>query len=271
MKSIIVMAQTEACPDAAQNLQKAAAAVKESAVLYHGNMIIFPEVFMDSHPIGTPRETVISTAQSLNGPFVTGMRALAKESHMWMVFGMTEQTGSTTDDRSFNTTVILNSEGEIVSTYHKTHMYDAFGVKESDTYVPSDQLFTPVDTPFGRIGLMVCYELRFPEIARSQALQGAEILIVPAGWVKGDLKSLHWKSLLTARAVENTLYVVGCDLYSKDAYMGESMAMDPMGIPIASAGEGSCLIPCYIDTDRIRAVREKLPCWANRRPELYTL
>lgn len=269
MKSLFVLAQMEASPDADENLEKAAQAVKEAATFYHGDMIIFPEVYMDGHPGGTPKEQILFTAQNLSGTFVRGMQELAKTYHIWIVFGMTEPSPSDHDCRTFNTTVILDSEGNIVKTYHKTHMYDAFGVRESDTFLPGDELFSPIDTPFGRIGLFVCYELRFPEIARIQALQGAEILIVPAAWNKGELKSSHWKTLLSARALENTLFVIGCDLYSRDTYMGESMVADPMGVSIVCAGEGSCLIPCYIDTDRIYEVRQKLSCLENRRSELY--
>lgn len=269
MKSIFVLAQMEASPDADTNLQKAALAVKEASEIYHCDIIIFPEVYMDSHPAKTPREQILSTAQPLTGDFVQGMQQLAREYHIWMVFGMTEPVHDPSVDRTYNTIVILDSEGSIVKTYHKTHMYDAFGTRETDTFQPGDTLFDPIDTPFGRIGLFVCYELRFPEIARIQALQGAEILIVPAAWNKGDLKSSHWKTLLTARALENTVYVLGCDLYSQDTYMGESMAVDPMGVPFACGGEGSCLIPCAVDTKRIYEVRQKLPCLENRRPELY--
>lgn len=269
MKSMFVLAQMEASPDADANLQKAALAVKEASERYHGDLIIFPEVYMDAHPAKTPREQILSTAQPLTGSFVQGMQQLAREYHMWMVFGMTESTDNPSDDRTYNTTVILDSEGSIVKTYRKTHMYDAFGARETDTFQSGDALFEPIDTPFGGIGLFVCYELRFPEIARIQALQGAEILIVPAAWNKGDLKSNHWKTLLTARALENTVYVLGCDLYSQDTYMGESMAVDPMGVPFACGGEGSCLIPCVVDTRRIYEVRQKLPSLGNRRPELY--
>lgn len=269
MKSMFVLAQMEASPDADANLQKAALAVKEAAETYHGDIIVFPEVYMDAHPAKTSREQILSTAQPLSGTFVKGMQALARQYQIWIVFGMTEPGDDASDDRTFNTTVILDSEGSIVKTYHKTHMYDAFGVRETDTYRAGTKLFTPVDTPFGRIGLFVCYELRFPEIARIQALQGAEILLVPAAWYKGDLKSSHWKTLLTARALENTVFVLGCDLYSQDTYMGESMAVDPLGVPFACASEGSRLIPCMVDTERIYEVRKKLSCLENRRSELY--
>lgn len=269
MKSLFMIAQMEASPDADYNYEKAAEAIREASEVYHADMIIFPEVYMSAHPAGTSREELIAVAQPLNGTFVTRMQKLAKLYRIWVVFGMTETAKLPDSDRVYNTVVLLNAAGDIVTTYRKTHMYDAFGVRESDTYESGNHLFTPIQTPFGRIGLMICYELRFPEIARLQAANGAEILLVPAAWNKGDLKSAHWKTLLTARALENTIFVIGCDLYSKDTYLGESLAADPMGVPFASGGETPQLIPCHVDTSRIYEVRKKLPCWENRRPELY--
>ena len=107
--------------------------------------------------------------------------------------------------------------GDIVQVYHKTHLYDAFGFKESDNIKPGDKFFEPIDTPFGKIGLFVCYEVRFPEIARYQRKMGADIIIMPTAWVKGDLKSHQFRTLITARAIENTVYLCACDLCGVDS------------------------------------------------------
>ena len=115
----------------------------------------------------------------------------------------------------------------------------------------------------------MCYEVRFPEVARDQRAKGAEIIIMPTAWVKGDMKSLHFETLVKARAIENTVFMVACDQYSK-IRMGESIAVDPMGVTLASGGEGEKVIPVYIDTARIAEVRKKLPSFEDRRPELYS-
>lgn len=269
MESTFVMVQMECTESPEENLRKAARFTEEAVRKYQPQLLLFPESFMIEFGKGADVAARNATAQPLNGAFVQGMRALAAQHGVWMVFGMREKVEKPTDARSYNTTVMLNDRGEIARIYRKTHMYDAFGYKESDEFKAGDAFFEPVDTPFGRIGLFVCYEVRFPEVARDQRAKGAEIILMPTAWVKGDLKSLHFKTLVTARAIENTCFLLACDQYSR-IRMGESIAVDPMGVTLASAGEGERLIPVYIDTERIAEVRKKLPSYEDRRPELYT-
>lgn len=265
-----VLAQMDSDGEPAVNLKNAQEAIEKAVASYKPDLMVFPEVFMSHFPIGTDRQTCLSTAQKLDGPFVTGMSALAKKHGIWLVFGMNEKTEAPTDDRNYNTTVILNTEGEIVSTYRKTHLYDAFGYKESDDIKPGDQFFEPVKTPFGKIGLFVCYEVRFPEVARYQASKGADIIIMPTAWIRGDLKSHHFRTLITARAIENTVYMVACDQIGQNC-IGESVVVDPMGVPVACGGECVSLIACDIDLERVATVRKKLPAYKDRRPALYTI
>jgi len=264
MKLTLALAQVGATANSEENLATANEYAQRAAE-GGADLLVFPEVFMNHYPPATPQEAM--EAQTLDGRFVTGMRGLAQRLNMWIVFGMRER-GDAADGRSFNTSVILNSAGHVVGVYRKTHLYDAFGAQESARVVPGDALFQPVDTPWGRIGMFVCYELRFPEIARDQVAKGADILIVPSGWVRGPMKEYHWQTLVTARALENTAFVVACDQVS-DYYCGCSLVVDPMGITVAQAGETPALVLTTIDTDRIAEVRQKLPSFRHRRPELY--
>ena len=268
MQSTFVLAQLEALPLPEDNLKKAAAAVEKAVKLYHLDFMLFPEVFMCHYPAGTDRSVILGVGEPLDGPFVKGMQKLAKENQIWMVFGMREKVEDDADDRNYNTTVMLNSQGEIVQSYRKTHLYDAFGYKESTNIKPGTSFFEPVETPFGKIGLFVCYEVRFPEVARDQVSKGADILIMPTAWVKGDLKSHHFRTLITARAIENTVFMLACDQCGP-TYLGESVAVDPMGVPISCGNEREDLIPVHIDTDRIAEVRKKLPSFKDRKPEMY--
>lgn len=269
MKSTFVLAQLAAEPTPAQTLEKSRWAVAKAKKEHHADFIIFPESFMFRKPRGTDRNIILDTAQRVDGPFVNGMRELACEYGVWMAFGMNELSEDPHDPRSRNSMLLLSADGDILRNYHKTHLYDASAEKESDLFQPGGRLFEPLDTPFGRLGMLVCYELRFPEIARYQALKGAEILIVPAAWYRGDLKVLHWTTLLTARAIENTAYVLGCSQYSAE-FVGESAAVDPAGIIVAHGTEGECLVPCLVDTDRVKSRREAYSsCMTDRRPELY--
>ena len=265
MKSKFVLAQLEQKGLPEENLENAKKAVAEAMELYKPDLMVFPECFMSHFPMGTDRATCLGTAQTLDGPFVTGMKALAKDNGIWIIFGMNEKVEDPSDDRNYNCTVVINSDGEIVSTYHKTHLYDAFGYKESDDNKPGDHFFEPIDTPFGKIGLFVCYE-----VARYQRSKGADIIIMPTAWVPGPLKSPQFRTLISARAIENTVYMVACDQVGANA-MGESVVVDPMGVVVASAGEVETLICAEIDTDRVEKVRAKLPAYKDRRPELYTI
>ena len=265
----IVIAQLNSTDKKEENLRKAKKALEEAKSAYKADLVVFPEAYMSIFPFGTSGKIKFNDAESLQGHFVTGMRKLAKEHETWIVFGMREKIeDNKRDNRVYNSVIIVDSNGEIISTYRKTHLYDAFGVQESLDVKPGDTLFEPIETPFGKIGLFVCYELRFPEIARYQAIHGADIIIVPAGWIKGLVKELHWKILVTERALENTTYVIACNQVG-DSYIGQSLIVDPMGITIANGNEKEELIPCRIELERVKEVRSKLPSHIQRRPELY--
>ncbi len=267
----LVMAQLVSSDDKKANLKKAGKAVKDSKEIHRADLVIFPEVFMSHFPIGTPKDISLNDAEDINGPFVTGMRDLAREHGIWIIFGMREATEDKKEEKVHNTVVVVDDKGSLVTTYRKTHLFDAFGYNESKNIKPGNELFKPISTPFGKIGLFVCYELRFPEIARYQAMMGADIIVVPSGWVKGPLKELHWKSLMTARAIENTVFMVACNKLSDNFFIGQSLVVDPMGVTIVAGDETECLIPCRIDLQRLEKVRNKLPSHLHRKPELYTI
>lgn len=267
MQSTFVMVQMKSVEDPMENLAKAAKYASEAKEKFQADLLLFPEVFMSMFPSKTPVLESNKAAEPLDGPFVTGMRKLAKDNDVWVVFGMKEKTEED-DGRAYNTCLVVDNHGEIISKYHKTHMYDAFGYKESNGFKPGDRLFAPIDTPFGKLGLFVCYEVRFPEVARYEATHGADIILMPTSWVKGDLKTFQFRTLVTARAIENTVFVLACNQCG-GATTGESVAVDPMGVAIAAAGETDALVPVFIDTDRIAQVRKKLPSFGDRRMELY--
>lgn len=262
----ISVAQVTADTNKNKNLEKAERYIKESAES-NSDLVVFPELFM----VYAPKEIkqLSEVAESVDGPFVKQMASYAKQYKVNVMFGMYEiKEGE--KERAYNTIVSLNRDGEIIDKYRKTHLYDAFLHKESDRVIPGDESFGLVETDVGKVGLMICYELRFPEVARKLALLGADIIIVPTAWVKGEMKDEHWSTLLKARAIENTVYVVGPNQIG-NIFNGLSMIYDPMGVRVASAGEEETLIQATIDQNRIKRVRKNLPSLENRRPELYTI
>ncbi|MEH7252551.1 carbon-nitrogen hydrolase family protein [Neobacillus niacini] len=261
----VAIAQLSTSVDKASNLEKALQYIAK-AKKAGADFVILPEFYM---VLATTKSGVlpVDAAEPLDGPFVSALKEAARKHEIYVVCGTYE---SKTDDdcRAYNTTVFINRAGELVHSYRKTHLYDAFSYKESDTIIPGENPYKVVETEFGKIGLMVCYELRFPEIARQFALQEGDVLIVPAGWMAGPMKEDHWQTLIRARAIENTMFICGANLVGVE-FTGRSMIVDPMGVVIASGGEEEGIIITDIDLERIQRVRQKLPSVRNRKPEFY--
>ncbi|MBL4954674.1 carbon-nitrogen hydrolase family protein [Neobacillus sp. OS1-32] len=262
----VAIAQLTTSAEKEANLSKARTYIAK-AKSFGADVVILPEYFMG---LATPRNGIlpVDLAEPLDGPFVTALRQAAAENHIYVVCGVYESKIGD-EKRAYNTSVFINRSGELLHAYRKTHLYDAFNHKESDTIISGENPYTIVETEFGKIGLMVCYELRFPEIARQFALQEAAILFVPAAWVYGTLKEDHWETLIRARAIENTMFVFGANQVG-NMYTGRSLIVDPMGVIVASGGEEETLILADIDVNRIERVREKLPSVRDRKPEFYS-
>jgi predicted amidohydrolase len=164
--------------------------------------------------------------------------------------------------------VWIDALGNIVSVYRKLHLYDAFGFKESDKFHPGEDVAPLVQSGDSRFGMMICYDLRFPEMARMLALQGANVLIAPSGWVLGDLKVDHWQTMIKARALENGCYVIAPDQVG-NIYIGHSMAVDPLGRTLVDANEKQGVAVLELDFNLLREIRERLPLLKNRRTDVY--
>jgi predicted amidohydrolase len=261
----LALAQMEVGPDKQTNLARARDLL-ERAHQHGAGLVLFPETFMSEFGPKAPPEVLAADAEPLDGPFVAGMRDAARKTGRWVVFGMRERAPR--PDRCYNTTVVLDADGAVRGVYRKTHLYDAFGQRESAAILPGEALLDPVPSPFGRLGIFVCYELRFPEVARELALRGADILLVPAYWVRGPLKEEQWTDLVKVRALENTVWVAACDQAGNHA-VGRSLVADPSGLVVAQAAETDALLLADVDPGRATAVRTRFPSLAHRRPTLY--
>lgn len=143
-------------------------------------------------------------------------------------------------------------------------LYDAFITKESANVEPGHAIPALVDVAGLKVGLMTCYDVRFPEMARRLALDGAQVLVLPAAWVKGPMKEAHWETMVTARALENTCYLVASGECGPNN-IGQSMVVDPLGVIVARTGERPALLFAEVDPLRIAQARKDLPVLANRR------
>jgi omega-amidase len=167
-----------------------------------------------------------------------------------------------------NTAVLFGPGGENLAAYSKIHL---FRLMDEDQYLTPGSETALVDLPWGKTGLAICYDLRFPELFRHYALAGATMLFLPAEWPHPRLA--HWRTLLRARAIENQMFIVACNRVGdagKTDFFGHSCIIDPWGEIVIEAGEGEMLVTAVIDADLVAQTRRKIPVFADRRPELYT-
>ncbi len=261
----IALGQLVSSPRKEDNLEAVCRAIL-AARQGGADLVLFPEMFMAFLAPSDPRSAA-SVAERLDGPFVSALAREARAHHLYVGCGIWEAVPGE-DVRAFNTTVLLGPDGHLVCAYRKTHLYDAFGYRESDRTLAGANAPHAVRTPLGTFGLLVCYELRFPELTRGLALDGAEVILVPAAWVAGYLKEHHWVTLIQARAIENTVFVAAAN-QTGTICSGRSLLVDPMGVAMADGGEEPHLVFGDADLARIARVREKLPVLAHRREEIY--
>jgi predicted amidohydrolase len=222
------------------------------------DLAVLPEAF--ARDFGVPGSDLSPYAEPLDGPFVAALRRVAESSGLAVVAGMFEAS----DDpaRPFNTLVL--ADGGRLASYRKIHLYDSFGYVESERVHPGPLAPVVVETRGARLGLMTCYDLRFPELARILAAEGAEVLVLPAAWVAGDRKLEHWRTLLRARAIENVCWVVAA-AQPAPRYTGHSLVVAPTGDVVAEAGDGEELLAATLDLDAVVEARRGNPSLTNRR------
>ena len=215
-------------------------------------------------------------AQTLSGPAIEMLRTKARKHRMIVHGGSIVEPHPQQAGKFQNTSTLINRDGDIVAVYRKIHLFDvvlANGEKhlESERIVPGDAVVT-AEVDGITFGLSVCYDLRFPELYRSLALQGAQILLVPAGFTLHTGRD-HWEVLLRARAIENLCYVVASaqvGTYPPNRQcFGRSMVVDPWGLVLAQAQDLPTVIMTEIDLEQIGRVRAQIPSLEHRRPLVY--
>jgi predicted amidohydrolase len=226
-------------------------------VLPGADLVVLPEAF--ARDFGEAGSDVSAYAEAADGLFGTALGKVADESGTTVVAGMFETSSDAA--RPYNT---LLARGAVEAAYRKIHLYDSFGYRESDALSPG--AVEPVVVALGgfRLGLMTCYDLRFPEHARALVDRGADVLVAPSAWVAGPRKVDHWRTLVRARAIENTVYLVAA-AQPGPRYSGHSMVVDPLGDVIAEAGDGEETVEATLTRERLDEARVTNPSLANRR------
>jgi omega-amidase len=198
----------------------------------------------------------------LTSGIVEELLELSKKLGLVIVGSMPEPAG----EKVFNT-VFLVDNGRLAGIYRKIHL---FSLLNEDKAFKGGDKWLLAETAIGKIGVIICYDIRFPELSRRLALEGAQVICVPAQWPKP--RQEHWRTLVRARAMENQLFVVSCNacgLIGKLDFFGMSMIVNPKGDLLAEAGEEECELVATLDMQEITDWRAQIPCFNDRKPDLY--
>ena len=273
-KLTVALVQTDPGGDKEANVEKALRFVAEAAA-GGAELVALPETF---HFRG-PAEARRASAERVPGPLAESLSAAAKEHGIFLLGGSYNELHDDEEDtRTFNTSQLFGPDGAVLATYRKIHLFDAvIGGKvramESSRNRPGDRAVV-ADTPFGRVGLTICYDLRFPELYRVLAQAGATLMFAPSNFAERTGRD-HWETLIRSRAIENGAFMVapatiGNGGTSFEAY-GRSMLVDPWGTIVACAPDEEGVTLATIDLSRVETVRASLPSLHHLRPDAYTV
>ncbi|MGK0441923.1 MAG: nitrilase [Pseudohongiellaceae bacterium] len=234
-------------------------------------LIVLPEVFAmfaSSQQLMAGQEEAFGTA-----PIRTFLAEQAKKNGVWLVGGSIPIAKDDNTKKVFASSLLINDQGQECARYNKIHLFDADvsdkkgRYSESDTFLPGDEVVV-VDTPFGRLGLAICYDLRFPEFFRVMFDLGVDIISLPSAFTKKTGEA-HWLSLLRARAIENQCYIIaanqGGDHGHQRETSGESLIVNAWGDVLAQASKGESVVSAEIDYEQLKQLRQAMPIKQHQR------
>jgi predicted amidohydrolase len=263
----VALCQLPGSPDPAVNLGRVREALTDAG-RRGADLAVFPEATQAR--FGSDLRAI---AEPLDGSFGSGLARAARDTGVALVAGVFEPAPG---GRVYNTAVAYDGAGTLVEAYRKIHLFDSLGEHESAVVAAGSR---PVVTDLAglRVGIMTCYDIRFPELARALAARGAELIAVPAAWAAGLFKEEHWVTLVRARAIENTVWVAAaCQVPDSSAPptraptgVGRSLLVDPMGAARADLGPLPGVTVADLDTTLIKQVRAVLPALEHRREDVF--
>ena len=224
------------------------------------DLVVFPELWSTGYDL----ENAASYATPTDAGLFAQVSTLAQTHQIDILGSCLSLLG---EDKFGNTAVYFAADGRSLGQYSKLHL---FRLMQEEQFLTAGSEPTLIETEWGKAGLTICYDLRFPELFRHYALAGAQLVFVPAEWPHPRLA--HWRTLLRARAIENQMFVVACNRVgnSKNTdFFGHSCILDPWGEIVMEAGEDEQLVTAVIDIDKVAEVRSKIPVFSDRRTDLY--
>ncbi|MEX1019928.1 MAG: carbon-nitrogen family hydrolase [Litorilinea sp.] len=250
--------------DPKENFARATPLIAEAAQ-QGSQLVVLPELWSTAYDLENAAAHASPLAQRAGERGWFGRLAgLARKNKIWLTGSLLEAQA---DGRYYNTMPIYGPDGRLKGVYRKIHL---FRLMEEEIYLSPGQNTTLLELPWGKTGLAICYDLRFPEMFRQYALLGAQLILMPAEWP--NPRREHWRTLIRARAIENQCFVAACNRVgsSKGAeFFGASAIVDPWGETLIEGGEQAEILTATIDLATVEAVRQRIPVFSDRRPELY--
>jgi omega-amidase len=224
-------------------------------------LVLFPELWSTGYDLENWQRYASAPGEGM----FARLAALAREHHIALGGSVLEVR----DGRAYNAFALFDATGALSATYRKTHL---FRLMDEEKWLAPGEKLELVEADWGLTGLGVCYDLRFPEFFRHYALRGARLVLLPAEWPAR--RAYHWQTLLRARAIENQMFLAGCNRVGEskgEVFGGGSAVIDPWGEAVVEGGSAETLLTAEIDLDQVDAVRSRIPVFKDRRPEIYGL
>lgn len=270
--TLVAVVQLNCKSDKEDNFSRASSLVRDAADA-GARMAFLPECF---DMVCESRQETLQNMEPMTGPLIQKYKQLATDSRIWLSLGGFHEKVEG-EEKARNAHIVINDAGDIVSVYRKIHLFNleipgVVRLIESEFSTAGDRLIEPYDTPVGKIGLGICYDVRFPEMGIALAKSGADILTYPSAFTV-PTGMAHWETLLRCRAIENQCYVIaaaqtGAHNKKRSSY-GHSLVVDPWGAVIAHCSEGEGYVLARIDPEVLKSARAKLPIWTDRRSDIY--
>jgi len=222
-------------------------------------LVLFPELWSTGYDLENWQRHASPPGQGM----FPRLAALAREHHIALGGSVLEVR----DGKAYNAFALFDATGALNATYRKTHL---FRLMDEEKWLAPGEKLELVEADWGLTGLGVCYDLRFPEFFRNYALRGARLVLLPAEWPAR--RAYHWQTLLRARAIENQMFLAGCNRVGEskgEVFGGGSAVIDPWGEAVVEGGSGETLLTAEIDLDQVDSVRNRIPVFKDRRPEIY--
>lgn len=267
----VAVCQMLVVDDKDANIEKAVHLMEKSG-RSGADLVVLPEMF--NCPYENEKFPLYAENRA-DSETLNAVSSAAREQGVYLVAGSIPERD---DDKIYNTSFIINPQGEVIGSHRKLHLFDVdvpegITFKESDTLTAGDKV-TVRDTDLARIGVAICYDIRFPELSRLLALEGVELMVLP-GAFNMTTGPVHWETLIRSRAIDNQFFLAAAsparDTSASYVAYGHSMIVDPWGEVLAEAGSGEEIIYADIQLNRIKEVRSQIPVLENRRMDIYDL